>query len=924
MERYLGINAMNSNREFENPSLDRIVTEPSFFRAVFDAIPLQIVVKSAREEDFGKFLIWNKAAENSLGIPASEAIGRTDTAFFPPEQVAFFLEKDREVIASRRQTDISSELIESRKDGRRILHTVKTPIFSSTGEPLAILAVSEDVTEKMRAQGILETVARHFPGAFFQFKIDREGNRSVPFISEGASKIYDIPAREIMRVHGILENLVLQEDRGEVEAHLMKSRESLSDLVCEFRIHTPTGATKWLRADSEPQLQEDGSIVWNGSVTDITDRKCAEMELREALEFLRNVNSQLPGAIYRFRIDREEGMAFPYISEGIKQLSGDDPSDIMEGKINLLSRVLPDDSTVFLAAISKSRRMMEPCHQQFRLVHRDGSVRWAMSNSIPMADGKGGIVWHGFVMDITELKSATSELLRNETRLGLALEATHAAAWEITPEGEVVLTEQWRNLFGFARHECPKTPAEGAALIHAEDRRKFADIFRDEGVYMPRDFSRLEVRHRKKDGTYMWVMLSSKVLRDATGKILRTVGTILDISERKALEESLRKAKEEAEHASKAKSDFLAVMSHEIRTPLNGVLGCSELLSKTPLSASQKDYLRTIKDCSGTLLVFMNDLLDFANFEAGRIALDLKPCDLRETLIAAVDIFRFQAQTKGIELIVTGFNSLPASAVCDAARLRQALQNLVGNAVKFTERGAVRVEAHSTPAGGRRHMIELCVRDSGIGVDERDLARIFQPFYQSNYSVRRHFGGAGIGLAVVKRIVEAMGGSIKVESKLGEGSCFRIFLTCETGSSIQADESPRQPVIPSSELSGVRALLVEDNAINRKLFRIMLERLGVEFDEAENGVQGVEKVAANDYDIVFMDIQMPEMDGYEATRRIRDLETDTNKVVIVAMTAHAMPEDRARCMAAGMDDYLTKPARIEDIRNTLKKFVVDV
>lgn len=373
-----------------------------------------------------------------------------------------------------------------------------------------------------------------------------------------------------------------------------------------------------------------------------------------------------------------------------------------------------------------------------------------------------------------------------------------------------------------------------------------------------------------------------------------------------------------ADAANEAKGNFLAMMSHEIRTPLNGVLGTTDLLLEDELSPSQRSSLETIRTSGNNLLSILNDVLDFSRIESGHLALENIPFSPARCVRETLQLFFGRAQARRLRLHMSISPDVPEFILGDAGRVRQVLGNFVSNAIKFTERGEVEVMVDRLSYAGPGKL-RLCfsVRDTGMGIPHEKQRMLFKAFSQVDVSTQRRFGGTGLGLAICRRLAELMDGEVSVESEVGTGSVFRC--TIVAGVTSEKKEEVSTPTIPGRSLS-VRILVVDDERINQQVVGAMLGKLGHRADVARNGLEALEALRSRDYEIVFMDWHMPEMNGLEATRAIRTELNPMHQPWIIALTASALPEDREKCIGAGMNDYLTKPLQLDSLRQAFARY----
>ena len=513
----------------------------------------------------------------------------------------------------------------------------------------------------------------------------------------------------------------------------------------------------------------------------------------------------------------------------------------------------------------------------------------------------------GIVRDIGERKAAEQALKQSEEqarKLSLVAARTDNAVIITDAKGRTEwVNEGFTRVTGYSFEEAVgKTPAK---LLQHDD----VDVDVVERIHRAIEAGEgfnEELLNYNRDNKPYWVSIDAQPILDEDGQVQQFIAIERDVTERRLREQELRDATLKSAEASEAKSSFLAMMSHEVRTPLNGVIGALGLLRDTELDDLQRKYADTSRTSAESLLTIINDILDYSKMEAGKLDLETTTFDIAELVYSVIDTFSLRCEEKGVTLLGELATSVPEHVTGDPARTRQVLVNLVGNAIKFTDDGEIRVSVKPHSLNDTLAVLEFRVDDAGSGITPEHQAQLFDEFWSGDPSANRGLVGTGLGLAICKRLVKMMDGEIGVDSVPGKGSSFWFRIPFGTASADAATSPAADSKNVPQQLSG-RILLAEDNPTNQMIVQAMLHKLGLSVDVVGNGIEAVDAVKTRPYDVVLMDIAMPEMDGREATRCIRELNPDKARIPLIALTAHAMRGDREKFLAAGLDDYLEKP-----------------
>ncbi|MGV3615394.1 MAG: PAS domain S-box protein [Fimbriimonas sp.] len=866
-----------------------------------------------------------------LGWSAEELTSRPFMDFVHPDDVESTLFEWSRTISG--QDTVSFENRYRTKDGD--YRWISWRVRSYLEEGIAYCAAT-DITERRAAQEAIDLASLQFRATFDNAAVGiahigldgswlRINQALANIVGYSIEELFDRTFADITHPDDVAQDweLARRVAAGEIERYAMEKRYIRKD-----------GAIVWVNLSVSMMRDEEGAPVhYISIIEDIHARKEAEFALRESEEH------------YRFMVDSNPQMPWVTdpmgnvveISDAWCQRTGRTrESSLGQGWTEAQH---PDDVPLMFAGILNSIATGEPFDVEHRMRVADGSYLWMHSRAYPRRNAQGEIFrWYGSTEDIHEKKLAESALQASEERLRFALDATGVGFWDVDlVTGEVPdPTPGFASIFGYHGAIPPWSfdlflnehlHPDDRATLHERFRRLQAEGGDCEG----------ECRILRVDLSQGWIWYKGTVYSyTPEGAPARMAGVLLDITNRKELELDLERlvehktaevlrqnaevtlARDAAVAASKAKSEFLANVSHEIRTPMNGVIGMTALLLERDLDPETREMVATVASSGETLLRVIDDVLDLSKIEAGKLDIERTRVNLTEIAADVVALYQGHAQAKGIALrAVSAARSIPPRVLADPVRLRQVLANLVSNAVKFTERGEVVLEWYWR-SSGNAVVVGSDVRDTGIGIPAERLDAVFESFAQADGSTHRKYGGTGLGLTISKRLVGLMGGSISVASKVGQGTVFTVALTLEIAPTWT---EPEKGSASSSAAGGrsLRVLLAEDNAVNVQVARRILERNGCAVDVVDNGLRAISLAATEGYDLVLMDVQMPICDGLEATRAIRQAEAREGKprLPIYALTANAMSEDRAECLAAGMDGFLAKPIRPADIQAAL-------
>ena len=896
-----------------------------FYEAVLQSMPAQLAVF----DPDGRYRYVTPSAIQDPDVREA-LVGKTDEEYaairgLPAEIPRRRMQTIREVAESQRAVQFE-ESFQTRTGETRHFVRFVSPVVDEDGETVQVLGYGLDITERKVAEDALVASEALKRGVFESaldavITIDTEG-RVLEF-NPAAEATFGHRAEDV--VGDEMATLIVPERlRAAHRAGMARYLATGEGPVLGTRIEVPA-----LRADGtefsvelaiNPVRLDDEREVFTATLRDITERKAAEEALRKSEARLRVALDAADLGTWDAPADGDGDL-----DARCKTIFGVAP-DAHVTSDEILDRIHPDDRPAVEAGLAAAHQPDSDGHfeAEYRVAWPNDEVRWVAGRGLVLFEGEGDtrrpVRFVGTAQDVTERRHAAEALAESEQRYKQIVEHSQDLIYRADLFGRLTFV----NAVGVHRAGYAEADLIGMPFweLVAERHRGEVAAFYARQIADQTPNTYLELPVETAGGETVWLGQNVQLLEE-DGEPVGVQAVARDVTERRRVMDELVAARETAERAGRAREEFLANMSHEMRTPLNAVLGMGALLRETPLDDEQRHLLHALSFSADQLLALINDLLDVAKIESGQIQFERVPFRLGEVVGGVAEAVRFRADEKGLDLAVDVADDVPAHLVGDPVRLSQILLNLLSNAVKFTARGRVRLAATRTDAGtgsdgAENHAaLRFTVEDTGVGIPADKLAAVFDRFTQAASDTTRKFGGTGLGLAIVKELTERQGGTVQVESVEGEGTRFAVTIPFAV-----AEEAPETVLTDDeADLSGARLLLVEDNLLNQFVARRMLEGWGAAVEIAENGREGVEAVDAayasgRPFDLVLMDVQMPEMDGFEATRRIRQRH-DAAALPILALTASALVEQRGQMEDAGMDDLVLKPFKPAHLRRSV-------
>lgn len=775
------------------------------------------------------------------------------------------------------KTDIDPlEVVIQRKDGSQLSVISTVSLLESSAFVKNLLITFIDITERKNLESklilnykFLEDLSNNIPGFIYQFQLFPDGRSCLPYASKGIIDVFGIHPKKVISDASPVFSLIHSEDSETLKLSIQESSNTLNDWHFEFRIVTAQNKIKWIHAQSKPEKQNDGSVIWNGYATDITELKDVSLKFEALLDLASDGVHILDedGNIVQF--SRSFATMLGYTNEETARLNVMD-WDAMIPKEKLISAV---------REVSKTPRVFETLHRR-----KDGTIFDVEINARRL-EISGKKLIYASSRDITSRKQHSKELEYQRLRLSNIIEGTHIGTWEWNVQtGEVIFNQRWAEMIGYSLDElAPASIETWLKFAHPNDLKQSEALLNDHfSGKIP--YYECEARMHHKAGHWIWVLDRGRVSSwTDDGKPLMMFGTHQDISELKDREAMLIQARQQAEAASIAKTRFLAMMSHEIRTPMNAVLGMAYLLSKTSLDSQQNAYLRNIEGSSNILLGVINDILDYSKIEADKIELDNIPFDLNNILENLSAMASVAAKDKAVDVLFYVAPNVPRHFTGDPLRLSQIFVNLTNNAIKFTDQGEVIIRITiENSEDSETVTLAFSVTDSGIGITSEQMADLFKAFSQADSSITRRFGGTGLGLSISHRLAQQMNGDIVAESHYGKGSRFHCTVQLH-----RLDHHQDPWVSIPDPLRSLKVMIIDDHAATRAVLSEIVQSLGWNAAAISSNVEALKQLADPNslpFDLLLLTTHFPNMGYRETIHAIVAALSDLRRPRIVLIT----------------------------------------
>jgi PAS domain S-box-containing protein len=895
-------------------------------------------------DDFGRLTYVNPVLEKYTGFSKDQLMGKYFGEFVHPSRQQAYVQFYIDQIKTQTELTHREELMVMH-NGQHVWIAQSVRMTFDGGWMKKTSVIAHDITQLKNAQQQLEEKEKQYRDLVENatdliYEADDVGR--LTYVNAVAEKLTGFGRSDLIGKY--FGEFVHPDHQGATVQFYLNQAKTQTELTHrEVLMVMHTGQHVWLD-QSVRMIFEDGWMIKASVIArDITDLKIAQQKLEVQERQYRELIENVTDIIYEV----DDKGKFTFVGPVCEQIVGFTPDELLQK--HFWELIHPDHAERYTQIyVDLFKRHEKVAYMELPVIAKNGNTIWLGQTAHFYYENNWLKKVSLVARDITSLRETKTKLEESERLFRLLSEnATDLINLTDYNGNFKYLSPSVKAFCGYEASELLGRNA--SAVIHPYDLKMIqATLIKDLSRGTP--MINLPLRLRHKNGNYIWIELSIKPVMDDAGRVSVFQSIARDITKRKEVELALEEAKTQAETANKAKSDFLANMSHEIRTPLNGVIGFSDLLMDTNLDDTQKQYMATVNKSARALLDVVNDILDFSKIEAGKLELLNEKVDLNTLTAEATDVISFQAQKKNINVFTTMVAGTPRYVLADSVRLRQVLVNLVGNSIKFTDEGEIELrleqvanrqapisESGQRETGNRKQIFKFSVRDTGKGINPEYQKKIFDAFAQEDSYITKKYGGTGLGLSISNKLLALMGSKLQLESEPGKGSTFffqvelPVLPQAGAASSEEKDffDAAQQQMFQQNDLSsrgtGQKILLVEDNPLNIALARILLKKIlpKVTIVEALDGQTAVEKFLSEEPKLIFMDIQMPVMNGYEAAAEIRRLEADrqTPRTPIVALTAGIVKGEREKCLAAGMDDFVGKPIVGNALSNVLDRWL---